>query len=205
MCLAAMFAALPVEAHGQESPGRFEITPYGAYRFGGSFTEEDSDLDAELEDSASAGLILNLRESANTQWELIFARQTTEADVSDFDFPNPNLDVDIDSLQLGGTYLGDLGSYRPYMAATIGGSRITPTLSDVDGDTFWSFSIGGGVQLFPRERFGLRLEARLWGTLVDSDTDLFCASGPQGGLCAIALDGDVLWQFETFAGLVFRF
>jgi hypothetical protein len=196
---------LPPLTWAQSSPGRFEITPYAGYRFGGTFQDEASDAEAGLSDHASAGLILNLRESANTQWELIFARQSTEADVAQFDFPFPTIDVDVETLQLGGTYLGDGQRARPYLAATIGGTRFSPTLTDLDGDTFWSFSIGGGLQVSPSTRFGLRLEARLWGTLTEADTDLFCASGPQGALCAIAIDGEMLWQFETYAGLVFRF
>jgi hypothetical protein len=41
--------------------------------------------------------------------------------------------------------------------------------------------------------------------LIDSDTNLFCASGIGGAVCAIRVDGRVLWQIETFAGVVFRF
>ena len=203
--LAALFAVIAAPAWAQSAPGKFEITPYAGYRFGGTFEDESGAAEAELDDHASAGLILNVRESANTQWELIFSRQSTEADVSEFELAAPTIDIDIESLQLGGTYLGDGEKARPFMTATIGGTRISPTLSDVDGDNFWSFSIGGGLQVSPSTRFGLRLEARLWGTLTEADSDLFCASGPQGGVCAIAIDGKMLWQFETFAGLVFRF
>ena len=203
--LAAVLSVVAGPSWAQSTPGRFEITPYAGYRFGGTFEDEAESAEAELADNVSAGLILNLRESANTQWELIYSRQSTDADVSDFDFTAPSIDVDIETLQLGGTYLGGGEQARPYLAATLGGTRISPTLSDVNGDTFWSFSIGGGLQVSPDSRFGLRLEARLWGTLTDADSDLFCASGPQGGICAIAIDGKMLWQFETFAGLVFRF
>ena len=52
---------------------------------------------------------------------------------------------------------------------------------------------------------GLRLEARLWGNIVDSDSALFCSSGVNGGLCAIAADSDMLWQTELLGGVVFRF
>ena len=90
-------------------------------------------------------------------------------------------------------------------AAPDNGTHIEPDDAALDSDTFWSFSIGGGLQVAPSSRFGLRLEARAWGTLVDSSTSLFCSSGPQGGLCAIRIDGRMLWQFEAFAGVVFRF
>ena len=200
-----LLALLPLSGHAQTGPGRFEITPYLGARFGGTIEDAATEAEAELDDAGAAGLILDLREGPNTQWELIYARQSTEADVSELAFAAPALDVEVESLQIGGTYQGNGARYRPYLAAAIGGTRLTPTLADVDGDTFWSFSIGSGVQLFPESRVGLRLEARLWGTLLDTDTDLFCQSGPAGGLCAVQVDSSVLWQFEAFAGVVVRF
>ena len=52
---------------------------------------------------------------------------------------------------------------------------------------------------------GVVLEARGHVTLTSSSTDLLCVSGPEGGGCAIQVTGDVLTQFETFAGVVIRF
>lgn len=197
------------EASAQSSPGKFELTPYGGYRFGGTFEDIDTEIEVELDDAASFGLIMNFRESGNTQWEVIYSQQNTTADVSDLALPQTELDLRLQNLQFGGTYIGefmDRGErVRPYLAATIGGTHIEPDEPTLDSDTFWSFSIGGGLQLAPTNRVGLRLEARAWGTLIDSNTSLFCSSGPQGGLCAIRIDGRMLWQFETFAGVVFRF
>lgn len=188
-----------------KSPGQFEITPTAGFRFGGSFDDLDQGLSADLDDDASFGLILNLRESGNTQWELIYSQQNTAVDTRQLAFAEPKLDVDFQALQVGGTYMGEGILARPFVAATVGGTHVSPGFDGLDSDTFWSFSIGGGLQVFPTKRVGLRLEARAWGTLISSSSDLFCASGAQGGVCAIAVDGDVLWQFETMAGVVFRF
>ena len=197
-----LFAASAAGA--QDSPGTFELTAYGGYRFGGTFEDVTTDEEIDLDDDAGFGLIANLRESSNTQWELIYSRQQTSADLSALSQPQSTIDVRLQSLQVGGTYLGEGERARPYLAATIGGTHVEPD-SLFDGDTFWSFSIGGGLQVAPSNRIGLRLEARVWGTLVDSDSSLFCESGAQGGLCAIETDSRMLWQFETFAGVVFRF
>ncbi len=196
---------LPVQVFAQESPGRVELTPFAGFRFGGSFTDDENGAEAAVADSATAGIALNFRDSANTQWEIVYARQATDVNVRDFDFGVPTIDLDIDVLQVGGTYMFDGDLFRPYLAATVGGTRLSPTLDGLDSDTFWSFGIGGGMQFFPTSRLGLRLEGRMWGTLVDSSTSLFCQSGPAGGGCAIAVRGEGLWQFETLAGLVFRF
>ena len=87
-------------------------------------------------------------------------------------------------------------------SATIGGTRLKAA---GESDTFWSGSIGVGLRVRPEARIGLRLEARAYGTLTQSDTDLFCRTGPDLNICAVRVEGDMLIQFEAFAGLTFRF
>jgi hypothetical protein len=45
----------------------------------------------------------------------------------------------------------------------------------------------------------------LHGILVRENSELFCQTGPSQNICAVALEGDMFAQFETFAGLTFRF
>ena len=181
---------------------RFEITPIGGYRFGGTFEIEASDASYEIEDSSSNGLILNLRHRANTQWELLFSRQTSEAELASGVGPQPLVDMELQVLQIGGTYQGQGDTVRPYLAATIGGTRIK---TNADCDSFFSGSIGVGLQIRPLSRLGIRLEARAYGTLTDSNTDLFCRTSPDLSICAVRVEDDLLGQLETFAGVVFRF
>jgi len=205
LLLAGISLTWSADSRAQETPGKFEITPFAGYRFGGTFYDEDTDNKIALDDDASFGLILDLRESANTQWEIIYSRQTTAANISELSIPQQFVDVDIHYLQGGGTLLGDGEKVRPYLAATIGGTLVDPASGEFEDDFFWSFSIGTGLTLRPSERLGFRLEARAFGTLISSSSELFCQSGPQGGLCAISIDGKMLWQLETFAGIVLRF
>jgi len=181
---------------------RFEISPIGGYRFGGTFEIEASDASYEIQDSSSLGLILNLRESENTQWELLFSRQTSEARLDSGTVTQPLVDLDLEVLQIGGTYQGQGDMFRPYLAATIGGTRIK---TETASDSFFSGSIGVGLQIRPLHRLGIRLEARAYGTLTDSNTDLFCRTGPDLNICAVRVKGELLAQLETFAGIVFRF
>lgn len=198
--------SLPAQSSNQSEVSRYEFTPYAGYRFGGTFEDENDTVSVELDDRNSAGFIFNVREAENTQWEIIFSRQQTRADTTQVSGLGPRVDVDVEYLQGGGTYQGRLrNGVRPYLAATLGAARIAPQVSGLGDDSFWSFSIGTGLQIRPSARFGIRLEARAWGTLVDSDTRLFCRSGVQIAGCAIRVDGSILWQIEAFAGLVFRF
>ncbi len=192
-------------ALAQEQNFKFELTPYGGYRVGGEFEETDGNLSIDLDDSSSFGFIFNARHSTITQWEILYSRQETSADTIGTGLSDPSLDLSVEYLHGGGTYLWDGEHVRPYLAATLGGTHINVSTAGFDSDTFFSFSLGLGLQILPNSRVGIRLEARSFGTLLDSDTDIFCKSSPGSNICAVRIDGTVFWQFEAFAGLVFRF
>ena len=189
----------------QEQPFNFEITPFGAYRFGGEFEETDGNFSIDLDDNNSFGLILNARHSSFTQWEILYSRQETSADTTGLGLNDPTLDFNVEYLHAGGTYLWDGNHVRPFLAATLGVTRIEVINPGFDSDSFFSFSLGLGLQVRPTDRLGIRLEARGFATLLDSSTDLFCEFGPSNNICAIRVDGTIMWQLEAIAGVVFRF
>jgi hypothetical protein len=194
---------LPAVLQAQEPTA--EITAFGAYRFGGTFEEEATEATYELKDSPSFGLILNLRHKDPTQWEIFYSQQQTEAEYSGATPNDPEVDVDLHVLQLGGTYQWDGEIARPYLAATLGGTHVRTRSAESKSDTFFSGSIGIGMKFLPTSRVGIRVEARAYGTLVSSSTDLFCSTGPDANVCAIRVEGRMLSQVETFAGITVRF
>jgi hypothetical protein len=200
-------ASIVMPAHAQQTPAKFELTPFGGYRFGGSFEIDESPDSFDFEDSASYGLIVNFPHRANTRWEIIYANQSTEAEFSGVTTGDAVIDVDLQMLQIGGTYQFEAENEKvlPYLAATLGATHAKASGTSSESDTFWSGSIGLGILVAPNSRVGLRLEARAYGTFTNSSTDLLCASGPGGAGCAIQVAGDLLTQIETFAGVVFRF
>ena len=182
-----------------------EITAFGAYRFGGTFEEDETDASYELNDSPSFGLILNFRHKDPTQWEILYSQQRTEAEFSGATTNDPEVDIDLHVLQLGGTYQFEGEVARPYLAFTLGGTHVRTRSAESNSDTFFSGSIGVGMKFLPTSRVGIRVEARAYGTLVSSSTDLFCSTGPDLNICAIRLEGRMLSQVETFAGITVRF
>ncbi len=201
--LVAGAAAAHGQSEWQEIP-RYSLTPFGGYTFGGEFKDEDGMLKVEVDDAAHAGLIFNIRESANTQWEVFYARQSSEADTTDV-AAGPAVDLDVQYLHIGGTYVADGVRARPFLAATLGATRFDPDPLTFESENFFSFGIGAGWQYQATERLGLRLEGRLLGTLLRSDSALFCQTGEEENICALAADGDFYWQFQTSLGAVFRF
>jgi hypothetical protein len=207
--LTTILLFMPALSFAQQSG--VEITPFVGYRFGGTFESELASVEPveyEMEDSASFGLILNFRHKANTQWEILYSQQASEAlyiGPDDPNAPDPVVDVDIHVLQLGGTYQGDGDRMRPFLSATLGGTHIRAESNGSQDDTFFSGSIGVGMMFLPSARVGIRVEARAYGTLLDSDSEIFCETGPDQNICAVRLDGNLLSQVETFAGITFRF
>lgn len=194
---------------------RFEITPYGGYRFGGEFEAPSDDdpatpelPDFELHEGNAFGVIFNIRTQAvNTQWEILYGHQRTEVDTLPTFIGGPRLDIDVDYVQFGGTYLFDEHSTStvPFIAMTAGIARFDPSGAGMDAETYFSGSLGGGVQLRADKRVGVRLEARGFASLIDSNSALFCQTGPAANRCALSVSGTALYQFEAHAGFVIRF
>jgi len=204
--LVTVLIFVPLLAGAQDNG--IEITPFAGYRLGGTFESADAtdpSTEYEMVDSSSFGLIVNFPYKNNTQWEILYSQQQSEALYSGPSGPDPQVDVDIHVLQLGGTYQGDGDKARPYLAATLGATHIRTGSVSSTSDTFFSGSIGVGVMLMPTARVGVRVEARAYGTLLNSESDIFCSTGPNANVCAVHLEGNLLGQIETFAGITFRF
>ncbi len=192
-------------AAAQDKLFRFEITPFAAYRIGGQFDENNGNGQLELNESAAQGIMLDVRVNHNGQWELLYAHQETEVDTQGIFVNDPQFDLDVEYFHLGGTYLFDGDTTRPFVVVTLGLSHFDPQLVGLDSESYFSVSIGGGLQLNASKRFGVRLEGRLFTTFVDTDSNIFCSSVGGAGTCLIQVDGSTVTQWEARAGLVFRF
>ena len=210
VALAIGIAAAPAAA--QEPPLRYEITPYFAYRVGGEFEPQQAEPKAaggfELHEGNAEGLIFDIRTSeGNSQWELLYAHQETELDTQPSFVGGPTLDLDVSHFQFGGTYLWHVDSpgVAPFLSMTAGLARYEPRLDGADAENYFSWSLGGGVNLRQDKRIGVRLEARAYSTIVDDSSALFCAFTGTVSSCAVFVEGDQLYQFEARVGLVARF
>ncbi len=194
--------------HAAEQQYRYEISPFLAYRVGGTFEEQDDSGEFDVDESTGIGIIINGpagRDWPDGQWEFIYARQDTAADTIGLLPNDPRIDIDIEYYHLGGTYLFQGENVRPFVAMGLGMSRFDPRPGQFDAESFFSASLGGGVHLNAKKRFGLRLEARVYTTFVDNDSDLFCSSDFGAASCLILADSSTLTQWEARAGLVYRF
>jgi hypothetical protein len=168
----------PRLAAAEESPGRFELTPYAAFRFGGEFDERDGPRDFALDDHAARGLIFTFRADKDGEWEALYAHQTTKLEAgAEFDGAPP-LELDVDYLQFGGAYRFDGTAIRPFVAATVGAAHFSPRLG-FDAETRLSGSLGGGVHL--RADSGQRARTSGGGFSRRTGDGSGTSTGPPGG------------------------
>ena len=108
-------------------------------------------------------------------------------------------------MHLGGTYLFDGVNARPFIALTVGVTHFDPSFGDLDSENYFSASFGAGLKVNATEQLGVRLEGRVYTTLLESDSRIFCSSNLGVGECIIEASGTTLTQWEARAGLIFRF
>jgi hypothetical protein len=139
--------------------------------------------------------------SPETQVEFLYSHQATELTPAGLFSPTSITDLDIDYFHLGGTYIWNpKRDLRPFIQATLGVTHFSPDRAGLSSETRFSFGIGGGVKYFFTKHLGLRLDGRALGTLLNSNSAIFCSGG-----CTISVSGSTLWQFEGGLGLIFAF
>lgn len=145
---------------------------------------------AHVKPSVAPGLMLSQNRGRGRELDLFAAGQHTRGGAAS---------VDILYLQIGGRYVFDPDARtRPYVAATIGGTRL-----DVDREETLapSGALGAGADIQLSPRVALRLDGRVHTTLTNATTSLQCNSS---GTCAGSTSGSSFSQFVASAGLVFR-
>jgi hypothetical protein len=201
-----LLAALGAVPAAQADDVRFEITPFAAYRMGGSFDAQDADGEpsgsADLEDGSSWGLDLGLYADSTGMYELLYSRRTAPLERSDPLLSN--VDVTTEYYHIGGTrfYPGEQWVV-PYLSLTIGATRFSA--DGYSSETKFSGSIGGGLRLPFNDNFAATLGLRGYLTATESDTSYFCKSVNGEGSCLLVSSGSTMFQTEAMLGLTARF
>lgn len=178
-----------------------EITPIVGHRGGGYFKHIDSEQSLKLKEDTSAGVILGFKYANMQEIELFYSRYSTTLKSGSTALAVSDLfDLDIHYLHIGGAVLSEAtDTIKPFLSGGLGMTYFSPALDGADTETRPSLSIGAGIKWMPSKSLGLRLEARGYGTLFNSNSAVFCSGG-----CRIRVSGDLLTQYEFFAGLIFR-
>lgn len=196
---ALWLAAGPARAQALDA---VEVTPFVGYRLGGGFYELVSGQSVDLDGAASFGAVLNVPFRDDLQVEVSFTHQDARFTLpAALDAQRTRWRVTVDHVQAGGLRELQPGRVRPFLTGTLGLTRYE---SGGDNEIRFSLSAGGGVKLLPTEHVGIRLDGRVFATIVDAEGDLL-ACAPGLGICVGSIDAWVIWQAEATAGVVVRF
>ena len=178
----------------------FEITPFGGYMFGGEFEDPADNSERDLESDTGFGVILDVAADSWRHYEFLYASQSTQVEGA------TPIDMDVQYLQIGG-----IVSYEeatrviPYFGLTFGGAHFSPDGPGLDDETKVAFSAAGGVRIPITDHIGVRLDARAFITLLDTDDgQIFCVSSA-GATCVIRAKGDTFAQYAASLGVTIAF
>jgi outer membrane protein with beta-barrel domain len=198
---ATLCLSLPAQAADEPKYNRFEITPFVGYLAGGEFEDPTDGSDRDLDAGTDFGFFANAAADWWRHYEMIYVRQSTKVDgVEPFD-------MDVEYLQFGGTVSYPDAEYThviPYFGMTIGAARFSPDGPGLNDETKFAATIGGGLRIPINERFGVRLDLRAFGTVLNSESDIFCVSS-SGLTCRIKAKGDFFLQYAANLGFTIGF
>lgn len=186
-------------AEGQ-TVDRVEVTAFGGYRFGGELYEIASGRPVDADGAPSFGVVLNIPFTLETQIEALITHQQARFTVPAAEGgQGARFLVTVDHYQVGGLTELATGRARPFLTGLLGLTRYE---ASGDHELRFSASAGGGVKLFPTPRVGVRLDGRVYATLVDADADVLVCSP---GICVGSINAWLVWQAEFTSGVVVRF
>ena len=199
---ATLCLSLPAQAADEvREYNNFEITPFVGYLAGGQFEDPVDSSDRDLDAGTDFGIIMDAAADWWRHYEMLYLRQSTTVDgVEPFD-------MDVEYLQFGGTVSYPDAEYThviPYFGMTIGAARFSPDGSGLDDETKFAATMGGGLRIPINKRFGVRLDLRVFGTVLDSESDIFCVSSA-GLTCRVKAKGDFFVQYAANLGVTIGF
>ena len=198
-------AAAPARAQGgYVPPKRFEITPVGAYQWGGSYdTQVGNGFTGgkiEEQDSFSWGAILSFLAAGNSAVELYYLRQDT--DISGNQTRNVSTGFSNNYVQIGVRQgLPKTEGIAPFITASMGINVLDAT--NASSSTRFAWSLGGGAKwMAANQKVGVRLDIRWMVTPVPSgEYGTWCDYWG----CYTTSGTDWLHQGSAGLGLIFAF
>ena len=181
---------------------RLEITPFGGYRGGGGVSGINGATVIDSPNGPSAGVLVDMIFGPldnGIKVEGLFSRQQSNLHYSRSSFDPPGVaSVTTDQILVGGVYDLSPGRVQPFLSGGAGLTRF-----DAPDATTVNFMIAGGAgaKFFANRHIGLRLDGRLYVTILNATAKGIC-----GGVgCAIGFNVSPSAQLEFTAGLVVAF
>jgi hypothetical protein len=178
--------------------GEIELQPFIGLQYGGSFASP-AGVPFSFDESADYGATLDVALAPTWRLELLFSRQETELKPPT---GGPTFPQTVERYMVGIQEEPETdGPFRFFGVALLGATRLVPGLAGVDSELRFAVGLSLGTKVPASSRFGLRLEARGFYTVVDSGGAVFCTNGT----CLFRFSGSGIWQGDVTAGVILRF
>ncbi len=204
-CKEASFLALTLYLlTGMTVHAATEFTPFTGYRVSGEFEETSTNTTLGVRDEESFGFVFNLDAGSDTQYDLLYSKQSSSLQAGQV-VPNETLfDIDIEYLHLGGIKLYSINkNIKSFFGAGLGFTHFDPKVESYSSKSKFSFNLSGGIKAQLSKSLGLRLGFTWLATPVSDESAIFCGGSPGG--CTVYFKGSLFSQFETSLGLIFGF
>ena len=191
-------AAVPAAAQG------IEVVPFGGYRVGGSGSGGSPYVPVVYDagGGVSFGALVDVPYGPpqdGLKFEALFSHERSWIEVQKgFRLDPPTrVDVTVDHLMLGGVQELDTAPGRAFIGGLFGLSRFT---APDEVDVRISIGLSAGAKFFANRHVGLRLDGRVYMTIVSLSGSAVCAGG-----CVVAFNINPAFQADFTAGLIFAF
>jgi hypothetical protein len=192
----ALSCAVPAAAQ------RVEISPFGGYRFGWSVAEVRGAPVTDDDGGLSFGVVADIPFGApedGYKFEVLFSRESamvTARPLSIFE-PPIRAHITVDQIMIGGLQELDETPGRPFVGGLLGLTRYAaPDYSEVR----FALGLGAGGKFFANRHLGLRIDGRVFMTIISLNGAAACAGG-----CVFAFNANPAFQGELTAGLLLAF
>jgi opacity protein-like surface antigen len=198
---AALCLSLPAQAADEPEYNNFEFTPFFGHMAGGEFEDPTDGSDRDLDAGTDFGLFADAATDWWRHYEMLYVHQSTKVDGFE------PFDLDVEYLQFGGMVSYPDAEYThviPYIGMTVGAARFSPDGAGLNDETKFAATLGGGLRIPITKTFGVRLDLRVYGTVLDSDSEIFCVSSG-GATCRIKVKSDFFLQYAANLGVSIGF
>ncbi len=203
LIIVALIAILSTMSFAQ----RKELMVFAGYRTGGSFNVTSTDyLTFEIDDGFNFGLALGLMISPVTEIEFMWSQTNSQLSgylITPLLDKGAVFDIHTSQFHFNFLFLFPQGNTKivPYFMFGLGLTYADPK-GEPNGETRFSYSLGGGVKAMVNERVGIRLQAKWNPTYINSSSELWVDYW--GFVYAIPIS-QYMSQGEFTGGIFFRF
>jgi len=195
-----VLAAAAAPARAQSTGDHFQkvqIAGLAAWGGGGSVREVAADQDRSFEAAPVYGGALDIRIGQDGWYTELYASRSESRLEGGL---TPPIDVTMDRYLIGIQQEKGSAQLRCHGTFYLGATRFVPG-AGFDSTTKFTGGVGLGFKAFFTRNVGLRVEARGFYTLVQSNGGVACVNGE----CLFAFSGSGLWQGDIGGGLVLAF